>query len=79
MKVIVFRFRGGARDGDAVRSDLPAGSRNEAELLWKKSWEGTVGRRFDVSEPVTLAYGRYQVVSKYEVDNEVHIMCDIVN
>jgi hypothetical protein len=78
MKVIVFRFSGGARDGDAVRSDKPDAFQNEADMLWKLTWEGTVGRRFDVSEPTKRAYQRYQVKSKYEVDDEVHVTCEYV-
>jgi hypothetical protein len=78
MKVIVFRFFGGARDGEAVRSDQPQGIENEAKVLWKLTWEGTIGRRFDVSEPSTRAYDRYQVKSKYEIDDEVHVTCEHV-
>jgi hypothetical protein len=78
MKVIVFRFCGGARDGEAIRSDQSSVSENEATSLWKLTWEGTVGRRFDVSQPAKGAYHRYQVKSKYEVDDEVHVICQHV-
>ena len=79
MKIIVFRFFGGALDGEAMRSDQPRGLENEAEILWKNSWEGTVGRRFDVSSRAPRSYARYQVMSKYELDNEVHVTCEHVS
>jgi hypothetical protein len=78
MKIIVFRFCGGARDGDTVRSDQPRDLPNEAKMLWKLTWEGKLGRRFDVSEPSTRIYQRYRVKSKYEIDDEVHVTCEHV-
>jgi len=77
-KIIVFRFRGGARDGQTVRSDQPSEDRNEAVSYWSMTWNGTVGRRFDVSAPGKLEYQRYQVSSKYEVTDEIHVNCQHV-
>jgi hypothetical protein len=76
--VIVFRFAGGARDGEAIRTDQPTVTREVANL-WETTWKGTIGRRFDVSTPNGFAFHRYQVKGKYEVDGEIHVMCEHVD
>ena len=76
--VIVFRFTGGSRDGEAIRTDQPAVTREVANL-WETTWKGTIGRRFDVSTPNGFAFHRYQVKGKYEVDGEIHVMCEHVD
>lgn len=75
--VIVFRFCGGARDGKAIRSDKPDGAR-EVQTLWALTWNGTVGRRFDTSTAHGPAYERYQVKSKYESGDEIHVTCQYI-
>ena len=74
---IIFRFRGGSRDGDVVRSDRPE-EEEEAQTLWTLSWNGTVGRRFDAATQKWPAYQRYQVRSRYNVDGEIHVTCEHV-
>ena len=76
MKVIVFRFCGGMKDGQAVRSDQPEGVQNEADMFWKLTWNGTIGRRFDVSAPASGTFHRYQVKSKCDIGDEVHVTCE---
>jgi hypothetical protein len=73
--VIVFSFSGGARDGQALRSDLPE-KQPEVQSLWALTWEGTVGRRFDVRAPGEAAFQRYQVKSKYQAGDEIHVTCE---
>ena len=34
MKTVVFRFSGGAHDGQAIRSDGPEYEQEETETLW---------------------------------------------
>lgn len=75
---IVFRFRGGSRDGDVVRSDRPDGEQ-EAQALWVLTWNGTIGRRFDAATANGPAYQRYQVKSRYDVDGETHVTCEHVS
>jgi len=75
-KAIVFRFVGGARGGEIMRSDRPG--EEEVTTFWALTWSGTVGRRFDVSSANHAVYQRYQVVSKYEINNEIHIACAYV-
>jgi hypothetical protein len=77
VKVIVFQFSGGARDGQTVRSDRPEDV-EEANTFWAQTWNGTVGRRFDVTPPNESAYQRYQVVSKYEIATEINVACQYV-
>jgi hypothetical protein len=78
-KVIVFRFRGGNRDGQAICSDQPREGLNEANAFWAMTRKGVVGRRFDVPAPGTSgAYHRYKVVSKHEVGGEIHVTCEHV-
>jgi hypothetical protein len=79
MKVVVFRFQGGVRDGEAIRSDGPDSSRREVDTIWRQTWKGTIGRRFDVSDPKSLAFQRYQIAGKYEVGDEVHVACEHVS
>jgi hypothetical protein len=77
--VIVFRFSGGNRDGQEVRSDQPRDGFDEAGTFWAMTRKGTAGRRFDV--PVAGcpgAYQRYKVVSKYEIGGEVRVHCEHV-
>jgi len=78
MKVLIFRFCGGLRDGQVVRSDQPGEQKKETETFWKLTWMGTVGRRFDAPAPGSLAYQRYQVTGKYQIDDEVHVTCEHV-
>lgn len=73
--VIVFRFCGGARDGQALRSDSPDKC-PEVQTLWAVTWEGTVGRRFDVPTAGDTAFQRYQVKSRYMAGDEIHITCE---
>jgi hypothetical protein len=75
--VIVFRFQGGLRDGQALRSDEPEAAK-EAQALWELTWNGTVGRRFDVAAPNAPTVHRYQVSSKYESGGEIHVTCALV-
>jgi hypothetical protein len=77
-KVVVFRFCEGIRDGEEVRSDRPQTAK-EAQDYWKTTWSGTVGRRFDVSSPNFATYQRYQVKSKYESGDEIHVTCEQVD
>jgi hypothetical protein len=76
-KVIVFRFIAGARDGQTIRSDKPE-EEKEVAKFWSITWNGTVGRRFDVASTHQPAYQRYQIISRYEVNNEVHLGCECV-
>jgi hypothetical protein len=76
-KVIVFQFIGGGRDSQTVCSDRPK-QVNEANAFWALTWNGTVGRRFDVSVPNEPASQRYQVVSRYETSGEIHVDCEYV-
>ena len=75
--VIVLHFSGGTRDGQAIRSDQPQALK-EAQTLWRMTWNGTVGRRFDVAAQNSPTFERYQVRSKYEVDGEIHVTCQHV-
>ena len=75
--VIVFRFSGGTRHGQAIRSDQPQVAQ-EAKSFWTITWNGTIGRRFDVSAETGPAFERYQVKSKYQVDDEIHVTCEHV-
>jgi hypothetical protein len=79
VKTIVFRLCGGARDGQAIRSDGPHTERNEADAIWKLTWKGTVGRRFDVFALDCTVIQRYQIKSKYELGEEVHLNCEHVD
>jgi hypothetical protein len=79
VKTIIFRFCGGARNGQAIRSDGPHIERDEADALWSLTWKGTVGRRFDVSAAGCTVVQRYQIKSKYELDEEVHLDCEYVD
>ena len=47
---IVFRFCGGIRARQAVRSDAPQ-AETEAQSSWAITWNETVGRRFDSAVP----------------------------
>jgi hypothetical protein len=76
-RVILFRFCGGARDGELIRSDEPDKAK-EAQTLWSLTFHGTVGRRFDVAATSGPKYQRYQVRSKRELDDEIHITCEHV-
>jgi hypothetical protein len=77
VEVIVFRFSGGALDGEAVRSDQSDATKR-AESFWKITWNGTVGRRFDVMAPTGPSFQRYQVKSKYQTGIEIHVTCEFV-
>jgi hypothetical protein len=76
-RVIVFEFKGGARDGQTLRSDRPEDA-SEARALWALTWNGMVGRRFNVS-----SYGpgsqRYQVRNTNVDDDEIHLTCEHVD
>lgn len=78
-KVIVFRFSGGHRDGQTVRSDQPQEGLNEAHTFWAMTRKGIVGRRFDVpASRISNIYHRYKVVSRYELSGEIHVTCEHV-
>jgi hypothetical protein len=77
-KIIVFRFSGGARDGQAIRSDQPQAAK-ETLTLWERTWNGKVGRRFDVTTLNAPTYQRYQVKSTYEAGGEIHVTCEHVD
>ena len=49
-KAIVFRFKGGPRDGDETRSDKESsiGIPNEVTAYWSQSQKGTVGSQLYV-------------------------------
>ena len=79
MKVLVFRFIGGMRNGEEVRSDAPGENQEEADMLWKQTWNGTVGRRFDVPIPAAGVFQRYQIKSKHDAEGEIHITCQHVS
>jgi len=79
MKVLVVRFVGGVRDGEAIRSDGIESARREVDTIWRQTWKGTIGRRFDVSDPRHLVFDRYQIAGKYEAGGEVHVTCEHVS
>lgn len=76
-KRIVFRFYGGIRDGQEMLSDCFENS-NDVRSYWMATLQGTVGRRFDVSTAMEGYLQRYQVVSKYDIGDEIHITCEPV-
>jgi hypothetical protein len=76
--VIVFRFTGGALHGHAIRSDQPQAAR-EARSFWTITANGTIGRRFDALAPSGPPFERYQVKSKDQVEDEIHITCEHVD
>jgi hypothetical protein len=78
MSVIVFSFRGGVRDGQAIRSDGSEPEQREAISIWKQTLKGMIGRRFDVGTPGSPVFQRYQIASKREIDEEVLITCEHV-
>jgi hypothetical protein len=78
MKILVFRFQGGVRDGEAIRSDGPESARQEVDTIWRQTWKGMIGRRFDVSDPRSLGFQRYQVADKHEEGDELHVTCEHV-
>jgi hypothetical protein len=77
-KVIVFQFKGGARDGEMVRSDRRENV-IEAHTLWTLTLSGMVGRRFNVSAPNEPHSHRSQVRSKYEDSGQILVTCDHVD
>jgi hypothetical protein len=77
-KVVIFRFSGGPRDGQTVRSDQPQQGVNEAQTYWALTRKGLIGRRFDVPAPADLAYHRYKVTSRWEDSGEIHVTCSHV-
>ena len=77
-QVIVFQFSGGVRDGQAIRSDEPQLAA-EIKALWTMTWNGTVGRRFDVTSQSGPAQQRYQIESKAVVGSEIHVTCQHVD
>jgi hypothetical protein len=77
-KIIVFRFQGGALNGQVLRSDTPSQGVNHAVIYWGLTWKGTVGRRFDVSVSDSDAVERYRVASKFESEGEIHVGCEQV-
>ena len=79
MPVIVFRFSGGIRDGQVIRSDQLHAGENEADRLWRTTWNGTLGRRFDVANPAGPSYSRYQVRGRYDLGDEIHVTCESVD
>lgn len=77
-KTIVFRFCGGRHDGSIVRSDVEHTERF-AKYFWKLTWNGTVGRRFDITDSKSTDYERYQVKVKDEHECEIVITCEVVS
>jgi hypothetical protein len=73
-KICIFQFVGGGRDGQQIRSD----SSEEANAFWALTWNGTVGRRFDVALPNGPSCQRYQVASKDETSGEITVECHYV-
>jgi hypothetical protein len=76
--LIVFRFQGGALNGQTLRSDRPSQGVNNALIYWGLTWKGTIGRRFDVSVPGAGKFERYKVSSKFELRGEIHVACEQV-
>lgn len=76
-KTIVFRFCGGKHDGSVIRSDVEQ-SESYAKHFWNLTWEGTVGRRFDITDPQCTNFERYQVKRKVERDGEIVVTCEVV-
>jgi len=74
--VIVFRFSGGALDGHELRSDQAC---REAHSIWALTWQGTAGRRFDVTAPNTPINQRYQVTSKHDEGKVIYVVCEHVD
>jgi hypothetical protein len=70
----VFRFSGGSRDGQLIRSDDPQAAK-EVQAYWTLTWNGTVGRRFDAPSPNVPALHRYQVKSKHEAGDAIYVTC----
>lgn len=50
-----------------------------AKYFWKITWNGTVGRRFDITDSKSTNYERYQVKVKDEHEREIVITCEIVS
>jgi hypothetical protein len=78
-KVIVFRFCGGTRDGQTVRSDQPQEGINYARAFWALTRMGSGGHRFEAH--LTDGSGRserYKVLSKSETDSEILVTCEHV-
>ena len=76
-KAIVFRFCGGTRDGQTVRSDKPLDGVNDARVFWALTRMGSAGHRFDAH--LTDGSGRserYKVLSKSETDSEILVTCE---
>jgi hypothetical protein len=75
-KVLIFQLVGGGHDGQTMRSDSAEDAHN-AKTLWSVTWNGTVGRRFDVPVPHETAQ-RYQVLRKLETTDEIRVVCQYV-
>jgi hypothetical protein len=79
-KIITFQFRGGSRDGQAVRSDESREGVNEAAVFWAMTRKGTTGKRFDAPIPHRPAGPhRYKVVRTMEVAGEIVVSCEAVD
>jgi len=77
--VIVFRFNGGALDGQELRSDQSAEGMNEAQRLWAMTRMGAVGRRFDVPPANSRGtFHRYKVINNSNVGGETYVTCQYV-
>jgi hypothetical protein len=74
---VVFRFCGGARDGEVFRSDRPKDA-NEVQSLWKLTWNGCSGRRFEISTSNSTLYQRYEVNGVSKMDDEIHVRCEYI-
>jgi hypothetical protein len=70
--------QGGRHDGSIVRSDVEHMERF-AKYFWKLTWNGTVGRRFDITDSKSTDYERYQVKVKDEHECEIIITCEVVS
>lgn len=76
-KVIVFRFHGGRHDGSVLRSDSSM-TEGFVRYFWTLTWEGTVGRRFEIRHPEHAAFDRYQVRAKEESELEIAVICEVI-
>ena len=72
-KIIVFRFKGGPRDGDESRSDKESsiGVRNEVSAYWSFSNAGTIGARVPVLAPAARDNAQAQSKSGQKPDTVV--------
>jgi hypothetical protein len=75
-KALVFRFRGGPDDGNALRFDPPHAMRGAAHTLWATTRSGAVGQHF-----LWFAAGRgcsYKVIAKSDSHETIYVTCQHV-